>query len=57
MPNLRVPVQSKFSTGKGPHGELIDAPGRWLKLALNLGGQNLDGFAALYLGVGLGRFI
>jgi CrcB protein len=30
---------------------------QWLRLALNVGGQNLVGFAALYLGVGLGRII
>ncbi|NLW82143.1 MAG: fluoride efflux transporter CrcB [Desulfovibrionales bacterium] len=35
----------------------IAQDGQWLKLALNLGGQNLVGFVALYLGMGLGKAI
>lgn len=31
--------------------------GQWFRLVLNVGGQNLVGFAALYLGFGLGRII
>jgi CrcB protein len=30
---------------------------QWLRLALNIGGQNLVGLVALYLGASLGRFI
>lgn len=31
--------------------------GQWLRMALNLGGQNLVGFVALFLGTGLGRML
>jgi CrcB protein len=31
--------------------------GQWLRLALNIGGQNIVGFAALFLGASLGRFL
>jgi len=33
------------------------AGGEWLRLALNLAGQNLAGFAAFYLGTLLGRIL
>ncbi len=45
-----------FSTFIFESGGLLH-DGQWLKLALNVGGQNLVGFAALYLGIGLGRII
>jgi CrcB protein len=45
-----------FSTFIFESGGLLN-DGQWLKLALNVGGQNLVGFAALYLGIGLGRII
>lgn len=45
-----------FSTFIFESGGILD-DGQWLKLALNLGGQNLVGFMALYLGMGLGRVI
>ncbi|MDY0226116.1 MAG: fluoride efflux transporter CrcB [Desulfomicrobium apsheronum] len=45
-----------FSTFIFESGGILN-DGQWLKLALNLGGQNLVGFMALYLGTGLGRII
>ena len=45
-----------FSTFIFESGGILN-DGQWLKLALNLGGQNLVGFMALYLGTGLGRVI
>lgn len=45
-----------FSTFIFESGGLLN-DGQWLKLALNLAGQNLVGFAALYLGTGLGRIV
>lgn len=45
-----------FSTFVFESGGLIH-DGQWLRLALNVGGQNIVGFAALYLGTGLGRII
>ncbi len=45
-----------FSTFIFESGGLLH-DGQWLKLALNVGGQTLVGFAALYLGIGLGRII
>lgn len=45
-----------FSTFIFESGGLLN-DGQWLKLTLNVGGQNLVGFAALYLGIGLGRII
>jgi CrcB protein len=45
-----------FSTFIFESGGILN-DGQWLKLALNLGGQNLVGFIALYLGTGLGRVI
>lgn len=43
-----------FSTFVFESGELMrDA--QWLRLALNVGGQNAVGFAALFLGTSLGR--
>jgi len=45
-----------FSTFIFESGGILD-DGQWLKLALNLAGQNLVGFAALYLGTGLGRIV
>jgi CrcB protein len=45
-----------FSTFIFESGGILN-DGQWLKLALNLGGQNLVGFTALYLGTGLGRVI
>ena len=45
-----------FSTFIFESGGIMN-DGQWLKLALNVGGQNIVGFAALYLGTGLGRII
>jgi CrcB protein len=45
-----------FSTFIFESGGILD-DGQWLKLALNLAGQNVVGFAALYLGTGLGRIV
>ncbi|UTF50477.1 fluoride efflux transporter CrcB [Desulfomicrobium sp. ZS1] len=45
-----------FSTFIFESGGLLN-DGQWLKLVLNLAGQNLVGFAALYLGTGLGRIV
>ena len=45
-----------FSTFIFESGGILN-DGQWLKLALNLGGQNLVGFIALYLGMGFGRVI
>lgn len=45
-----------FSTFIFESGAILN-DGQWLKLALNVGGQNIVGFAALYLGTGLGRII
>ena len=45
-----------FSTFIFESGALAD-DAQWLRLALNIGGQNLVGLAALYLGTGLGRII
>jgi CrcB protein len=45
-----------FSTFIFESGGILD-DGQWLKLALNLAGQNLVGFVALYLGTGLGRIV
>lgn len=45
-----------FSTFIFESGGLLN-DGQWLKFALNVGGQNLAGFAALYLGAGVGRII
>ncbi|WP_028577769.1 fluoride efflux transporter CrcB [Desulfomicrobium escambiense] len=45
-----------FSTFIFESGGILNE-GQWLKLALNVGGQNIVGFAALYLGSGLGRII
>jgi CrcB protein len=45
-----------FSTFIFESGGILN-DGQWLKLALNLGGQNLVGFMALYMGTGLGRII
>ena len=45
-----------FSTFIFESGELLrDA--QWLRLALNIGGQNAVGFAGLILGSGLGRIL
>ena len=45
-----------FSTFMFESGEILrDA--QWLKLVLNLGGQNAVGFAALFLGTSLGRIL
>jgi CrcB protein len=45
-----------FSTFVFESGELLrDA--QWLRLALNVGGQNAVGFAALFLGTSLGRIL
>ncbi len=45
-----------FSTFMFESGEILrDA--QWLKLMLNLGGQNVVGFAALFLGTSLGRIL
>ena len=45
-----------FSTFIFESGEILrDA--QWLKLALNLGGQNAVGFVALFLGSSLGRIL
>lgn len=45
-----------FSTYIFESGELLrDA--QWLRLALNIGGQNMTGFAALLLGTSLGRIL
>jgi len=45
-----------FSTFIFESGELLrDA--QWLRLALNIGGQNAVGFAGLILGSSLGRFL
>ncbi|GAB6112324.1 fluoride efflux transporter CrcB [Desulfomicrobium salsuginis] len=45
-----------FSTFIFESGGILN-DGQWLKLALNVIGQNIVGFAALYLGSGLGRII
>ncbi|MDY0225883.1 MAG: fluoride efflux transporter CrcB [Desulfomicrobium apsheronum] len=45
-----------FSTFIFESGGIL-GDGQWLKLALNLAGQNVVGFAALYLGTGLGRIV
>jgi CrcB protein len=45
-----------FSTLVFESGALMN-DGLWFRLALNVGGQNLVGFAALYLGFGLGRIV
>ena len=45
-----------FSTFIFESGGILD-DGQWFKLALNLAGQNVVGFAALYLGTGLGRIV
>lgn len=45
-----------FSTFIFESGGILN-DGQWLKLAFNVGGQNIVGFVALYLGVGLGRII
>jgi CrcB protein len=45
-----------FSTFIFESGGIMN-DGQWLKFALNVGGQNIVGFAALYLGTGLGRII
>ena len=45
-----------FSTFIFESGELLrDA--QWLRLVLNIGGQNVAGFAALFLGTSLGRIL
>jgi CrcB protein len=45
-----------FSTFVFESGELLrDA--QWLRLILNVGGQNVAGFAALFLGTSLGRIL
>lgn len=45
-----------FSTYIFESGELLrDA--QWLRLVLNIGGQNVAGFAALFLGTSLGRIL
>ena len=49
-------VTQTFPAGLFESGELLrDA--QWLRLALNIGGQNAVGFAALLLGSGLGRIL
>lgn len=45
-----------FSTFIFESGGIL-GDGQWLKLVLNLAGQNVVGFAALYLGTGLGRIV
>ena len=45
-----------FSTFIFESGGLLN-DGQWLKLMLNVGGQNAAGFLALYLGTGLGRLV
>ena len=45
-----------FSTLVFESGALMN-DGQWLRVVLNVGGQNLVGFVALYLGFGLGRII
>lgn len=45
-----------FSTFMFESGEIL-RDGQWLKLALNIGGQNTVGFAALFLGSTLGRIL
>lgn len=45
-----------FSTFVFESGALA-GDGQWLRLALNIGGQNLVGLVALYLGTSLGRII
>jgi len=45
-----------FSTYIFESGGIID-DGQWLKLALNIGGQNVLGFIGLFLGTALGRIL
>jgi CrcB protein len=45
-----------FSTFMFESGEIL-RDGQWLKLALNIGGQNTVGFMALFLGSTLGRIL
>lgn len=45
-----------FSTFIFESGGLLN-DGQWLRLILNICGQNVVGFGALYLGAGLGRVI
>jgi CrcB protein len=45
-----------FSTFMFESGEILH-DGQFLKLALNIGGQNAVGFAAVFLGSSLGRIL
>lgn len=45
-----------FSTYIFESGEILGG-GQWLRLVLNIGGQNALGFTALFLGTSLGRIL